>query len=607
MKRNIITISSILAVLIPVSCAKMEEGPVPAEAAAITTVSAEAEQQSPVVKTALSEDDKVIWTAGDALAMFNAENGAVKSEYTISSGENTVSATFSGPEMVAETLVAVYPSEYVAEDAAISVSGDGYSVPVSIPSTQKYVAGTFDTGANLSAAVSSNNDFSFRNVMGVLELDVYTTAAGAVYIDGIQIAAAENLWGDATLTIPAEGEPALEFGENAGKILTIEFDGKIALGKEDSPTRIYALVPTGALAKGFTVSFRQNYQSGTKFYYALARSTKDNTIARSVIRQMPAKALSFNIPETSLANTHILEPGQSVNIYPLQPATGKLLCHYQTLTRITRSTADVNPTASAYTGGYYKITAGDVEGYAGYAMRDYSGNTVWSWTMWITDMPQDITLASGDIIMDRNLGATASSMDNVTSTYSELVGLKYQWGRKDPTFNASSNLVESTSETGTVAYTTANPTKYIYPSEGITYEGDWHFTGDDTLWGEQKTAFDPCPAGYRIPCGGTGTGSIWTETNFHDGTYDSTSHAFTFAIDDETSVNFPVSAYNKYDMASASLKNYGGSQYWCYNTVNMTGGSHYARIASFSTSKATLSTNAPRSNAASIRCQKITE
>ena len=119
-------------------------------------------------------------------------------------------------------------------------------------------------------------------------------------------------------------------------------------------------------------------------------------------------------------------------------------------------------------------------------------------------------------MMDRNLGATSARRADT-----ECLGLIYQWGRKDPFLNSSSlesskteatstitwpAAVRSDANTGTVAYATAHPTTFILYNQS---NFDWLYTGsretDNTRWTESdkdKSMYDPCPVGWRVPDGG---------------------------------------------------------------------------------------------------------
>jgi hypothetical protein len=140
--------------------------------------------------------------------------------------------------------------------------------------------------------------------------------------------------------------------------------------------------------------------------------------------------------------------------------------------------------------------------------------------------------------MDRNLGALNNEPMNL-----ENRGLFYQWGRKDPftpsrtpyrtngypdinepednEINAEigdgtrpwdvfvTNTAPKTSTNpGNIPYSIKYPTKHIEQFSASSLF-TWYVSsvGDDLsvvkaqLWADNKTIFDPCPAGYRVPGG----------------------------------------------------------------------------------------------------------
>ena len=107
------------------------------------------------------------------------------------------------------------------------------------------------------------------------------------------------------------------------------------------------------------------------------------------------------------------------------------------------------------------------------------------------------------------------------------LGLLYQWGRKDPFLGSSSissstlakstiswpSKVPSNTSNGTIAYATANPTTFIADNDR---NYDWYYTGsssiDNTRWTtseKDKSIYDPCPAGWRVPDGGSK--GVWSK------------------------------------------------------------------------------------------------
>ena len=177
------------------------------------------------------------------------------------------------------------------------------------------------------------------------------------------------------------------------------------------------------------------------------------------------------------------------------------------------------------------------EGNAVIAAKDANGTILWSWHIWLTDQPQGQTYNNGaGVMMDRNLGATSSTPGDVGA-----LGLLYQWGRKDPFMNSSSisddieakstitwpSSVSSSSSQGTIAYATAHPTTFITENKN---NHDWYYSSgsstDNTRWRSSKTVYDPCPAGWRVPDGGSS--GVWSKA-FGIGSYWSTSYYWEYA------------------------------------------------------------------------------
>lgn len=144
------------------------------------------------------------------------------------------------------------------------------------------------------------------------------------------------------------------------------------------------------------------------------------------------------------------------------------------------------------------------------AVKDADGNILWSWHIWVVDYDPESTrqlYRSGAIMMDRNLGALDLDPDGV-----KVFGLLYQWGRKDP-FVGCGNV-----NNASFAVT--------YPKEVISHKDfstglNWLeysikcptvvmdnciWNRDDSLWMSNKTKYDPCPPGWKVPEGGPG---VW--------------------------------------------------------------------------------------------------
>ena len=166
-----------------------------------------------------------------------------------------------------------------------------------------------------------------------------------------------------------------------------------------------------------------------------------------------------------------------------------------------------------YDGEDIYFSTGKAAGNAVIAVCSADGTILWSWHIWVTD--DEITTKTdknGLVWMDRNLGAVALKFKDQNS-----YGYFYQWGRKDPmrapaswdgTFSATTpELGESEQEipvseiNGTIAASIANPRQFINTYPGGAGPKDWIYNTEhvDRWMDSQKTMFDPCPAGYKVP------------------------------------------------------------------------------------------------------------
>lgn len=167
------------------------------------------------------------------------------------------------------------------------------------------------------------------------------------------------------------------------------------------------------------------------------------------------------------------------------------------------------------------------DGNAVIAAYDAAGDILWSWHVWVTesDPEQSAVSTSAGVFMDRNLGAYHNSDgstdgDDIFASY----GLYYQWGRKDPfirpvdynftsnqdrtVYNANDGVTrfayvdkEDDESAGTLAYAVAHPMAFVLGSKDNDY--DWLYSShDDDLWSsDEKSMYDPCPRGWRVPDG----------------------------------------------------------------------------------------------------------
>ena len=155
-------------------------------------------------------------------------------------------------------------------------------------------------------------------------------------------------------------------------------------------------------------------------------------------------------------------------------------------------------TDTYHTGSVALAVLDDNGGHGGYE-EDINGHVLWSWHIWFTGngVTPGTVVHGSHTFMDRNLGA-----HNATDG-----GFLYQWGRKDPFMMSQmttnpDNTIPTGGQPGTQTIDWANrhPQKFIY---GTASDRHWCSESSKklTLWGHgsDKTKYDPCPAGYRVP------------------------------------------------------------------------------------------------------------
>ena len=144
------------------------------------------------------------------------------------------------------------------------------------------------------------------------------------------------------------------------------------------------------------------------------------------------------------------------------------------------------------------------KGNAVVAVTDENDNILWNWHIWSTDY----ILGSGDIPVYNHARTRLYKMMKYTLGENGNTATFYQFGRKDP-FSLHTTL--KTASGGNLSKSILNPDTY-YVSSGYDWCSesykDWWDAGytsynssstvASVLKGN-KTIYDPCPAGYRVP------------------------------------------------------------------------------------------------------------
>ena len=236
------------------------------------TITASLEQPT-ITKTSLSSENKVLWSAGDQIKVYNASHpsGAV---YTLSSGAGTSLGEFSGDNIGDGPYYAIYPA-----DAGGTLGETG--IAVTLPKEQGYVAGSFGSGAAVSIAQAENiGNFSFRNVLGGVSFQVASDKAFSAI--RLQTKGEEALNGAGTVKMSEGGVPQLTMADRTsdeGSFLYLKCPAEGA-----SASSFVLMLPPGSFESGFMVEFLDK-EGNVMFKSAKADVNK---VVRSSIVDMPA-------------------------------------------------------------------------------------------------------------------------------------------------------------------------------------------------------------------------------------------------------------------------------------------------------------------------------
>ena len=551
--------------------------------------------ESDQTRTSVTDGGRFAWSTGDKV-WIKTTNGSVAG--TLSSGAGTAYATFTTGAFIGELEDgAVYPY-----NSGHSVSGTQLSVV--LPSS-------YDLGSNLANTnavmygVNVDGTIRFNHLAGVMRFKFKNVPAGT---DKFQITLDKKISGTFTADLTAD-LPIIETKATSNaseKKVTLNFDPLTSV----SDICLYVPLPVGTYT-----TLGLELWAGNKSVWSYT-NTVTNTISRKTLKLMPVVNMGesvggeieggiVDLSENGTANSYIVSGAGSYKFTPTKGNSSEsvgTIASAEVLwesfgTDVTPNVGDLVRNVKYKNGVIGFETPSDFkEGNAVIAAKDASGAILWSWHIWLTDQPEgQVYYNDAGTMMDRNLGATSATPGDVGA-----LGLLYQWGRKDPFLGSSSihydsmaeakstitwpSAVSSGSSKGTIAYATANPTTFV-TSNNSNY--DWYYTGssstDDTRWTESsnaKSIYDPCPAGWRVPDGGSN--GVWSKakgsTSYFEYPYDSTNEGMNFSgeFGFDQIIWYPASGYRYGN--DGSLGSVGNSgDYWSASPYSY--GAYYLRFS----------------------------
>ncbi len=457
---------------------------------------------------------KTAWVAGDQIVV-HGEYAA--KQVTVTLSDANISSDKKSATVTVDNL---YP--YVREDCESTLYA---SYPAAYADNLRhcfFYSKFSTTNAELLAACNSGDTFKFERIGGMLTMTVEegnyegfllsTPKKDAIGYEFLQVKLTDN----EQIFTQYKGDPVLQI------------EGKM----EGNVIKVYVPDET-TMNGGFTIKLMENGEY-TKIY----KYTDIMVILRGEVIDLgdisadlqkyenPFSPDIIDLDANGSANCYVVNEaggykfkavkGNNPIAFLEEPADAKVL--WETWNDDSEVTPGSVLESVAYAEDYIIIHTPDAlkSGNAVVAATNEDGDILWSWHIWIPETA--ITSGSyggimGTDLMDRNLGALVATSGSDAQIDPRSYGMVYQWGRKDPftaagSFNSSTQATYAGEEEVVAAGQISLEESILYPRLlGHIDNGDWADLPDNNFWAElEKTIYDPCPAGYRVP---NRTGDFW--------------------------------------------------------------------------------------------------
>ncbi len=532
MKKIYYSLLAIAAATVAFSCSKtIDEAPsanqeVTAQPETHTFICSFAEADT---KLSVDATGKTEWKVGDQIMIHGGKNGSERYLVTLADGDifddgkkAKITFTINPYDRSDAGVKSVYYAQY---PASLVPSGDIY-----------YEARFTDSKDFIMAACNVGDQFVFFNLNGLISYKVSGDFDKVVFsgnnkeivgYTGTYQARVRDDGSGAKLTNP-------KFGNGSGDPVTVK--SVEMTPAVDGTTTNYIFLPAGT---NFTGGFTFSFYKGEDLKKIAVASTAVNVATGKLLAlgDITSKLKDYVAPSTSDHESEItgatdLGATETANCYIIDtPGAYKIPVVKGNSSESAGNVFDVELVWETYNNAEdvtlnSVIAAVDFDGPTNYiffktpdvlkpgnaliAAKDSNGKIIWSWHIWIpaSAIATNTYSIYNHALMDRYLGALVAA--TTSSVPVESFGLQYEWGRKDPFLGArsitGSNFAKrsgtalSVGYEMTVAQTIANPATYAVYTSTDSW-GNWLSPANDaTLWKDtEKTIYDPCPAGYRVP------------------------------------------------------------------------------------------------------------
>ena len=488
--------------------------------------------ENTTVTAKLADKESLNWLPGQSIFL-NANSDA----YVYNGTEPSNTASFEGPSysIPAAGLFGAYVGQ---QTSSVTANASAVSMTFNVPSVWQYDADHSPLGTMV--AYSKDSNLNFHNLEGYLkfklcgdnELEGPQPCIQSIVVSG---AKGEAVSGEVTVKFTSGGAvKGVTYNSTGETSITMDMSENPLQLDPDTPVEILIPFAAGAYEKGIYFEVYTDDDNYMKRTEELVTVVERGEVAEVPEYVFVADPKPTNLSENGYANCYIIPQeafsyycfdatvigngdeglfeGAHVTSTKIAPKGAKILWKIISSSRVKPSDEQPIYTESVKIDRHGMVTfrthsnTGNAV-IAVYDNAECTGEPLWSWHFWkpqgALDAVKDIVYNETYTLMDRNLGAIK------LADYPDAVsGMYYQWGRKDPFFHANTEVtsgvieyVENSNTEGNVAYTVANPKKFITSNAAANFEkNDWlpNAMQNDKLWGTKKTIYDPCPAGYRV-------------------------------------------------------------------------------------------------------------
>lgn len=251
---------------------------------------------------------------------------------------------------------------------------------------------------------------------------------------------------------------------------------------------------------------------------------------------------------------------------------------------------------------YFRVAPNYHPGNALLAAKNDMGVIMWSWHLWLpeTEITEELYNLSRRKTMSRNLGALVDATADGASPMS--AGLLYQWGRKDPFMAAGNFASKAPAAVSGTAMTLSGGTQLTVagsiktPTLFADVNDNW--TSDSGMfWDSQKTKYDPCPAGYRVPYGSDYLPTTNDPEDMPGWMFDNSKDVCAFG---NPATYYPLAGYLSYSGSYQSVGS--GVGVWSSRTASSAKQAYNFRLTADGNGASYSNSTKVKANAYSVRC-----